>query len=139
MTLKIQSLKQKTKKLRVNSSRKRRGKSNVVQPELDYKGLYENSPTLGRTINRHGIIIACNNAYAKHFGYSKNEIIGKSIFKHIAKESHSEMRRTFNIWKKTGRVTNKEIWFKRKNKTIFLGILSANNIYDSKRRLVGSN
>src|SRR5437879_8152508 len=49
------------------------------------------------------------------------------------------MQRTFNIWKKTGLVHNREIWFKRKNKTIFLGLLSANNIYDSKRRLIGSN
>ncbi|MBI3639736.1 MAG: PAS domain-containing sensor histidine kinase [Thaumarchaeota archaeon] len=92
-----------------------------------------------RTINTQGIIIACNNAYAKHFGYSKKEIIGKSIFNHIAKESYDEMRRTFHIWKKTGIVRNREIWFKRKSKTIFLGLLSATNIYDSKRHLIGSN
>ena len=134
----MQSVKQKLKKLRMNSNRKRLHK-NVIQADLDYKRLYENSPILERTINTRGIIIACNNVYAKHFGYSKKEIIGKSIFKHIAKESYDEMQKTFSIWKKTGRVNNREIWFKRKNKSIFIGILSATNIYDSKRHLIGSN
>ena len=140
MTSKVQSLKQKYKKTRTNSNRKSGlNKINTIQPDLDYKRLYENSPILERTINTRGIIIACNNAYAKHFGYSKKEIIGKSIFKHIAKESYDEMQRSFKIWKKTGRVHNREIWFKRKNKTIFSGLLSATNIYDSKSRLIGSN
>lgn len=140
MTSKVQSIKQKPKKLRTNSNRKKlASKINIIQPDLDYKRLYENSPILERTINTHGVIIACNNAYAKHFGYSKTEIIGKSIFNHTAKESYDEMQKTFNIWKKTGIVHNREIWFKRKNKTVFLGLLSATNIYDSKRRLIGSN
>jgi len=140
MTSKVQSIKQKPKKLRTNSNRKKLpSKFNIIQPDLDYKRLYENSPILERTINTHGVIIACNNAYAKHFGYSKTEIIGKSIFNHTAKESYDEMQKTFNIWKKTGIVHNREIWFKRKNKTVFLGLLSATNIYDSKRRLIGSN
>ena len=140
MTSKVQSIKQKPKKLRTNSNRKKLpSKINIIQPDLDYKPLYENSPILERTINTHGVIIACNNAYAKHFGYSKTEIIGKSIFNHTAKESYDEMQRTFNIWKKTGIVHNREIWFKQKNKTVFLGLLSATNIYDSKRRLIGSN
>src|SRR5579864_83138 len=136
MTSKVQSVKQNAKKLRTKSNRKRPSKIIVVQPNLDYKRLYENSPILERTINKHGIIIACNNAYAKHFGYSKKEIIGKSIFKHIATQSYDEMQKTFNIWKKTGIVHNSEIWFKRKNKTVFLGLLSATNIYDSRRRLI---
>jgi len=138
MASKIQSVKQKFKKLRANSNRKRLHK-NTIQVDLNYKRLYENSPILERTINTRGIIIACNKEYVKHFGYSKKEIIGKSIFKHIAKESYDDMRRTFNTWKKTGYVHNREIWFKRKNKSIFVGILSATNIYDSKRRLIGSN
>src|SRR2546430_7677068 len=138
MTSKVQTIRQKPKKPRTNR-KKLPIKFNIIQPDLDYKRLYENSPILERTINTRGIIIACNNVYAKHFGYSKKEIIGKTIFNHTAKESYDEMQRTFNIWKKTGIVHNREIWFKRKNKNLFLGLLSATNIYDSKRRLIGSN
>jgi PAS domain S-box-containing protein len=140
MTSKIETVKRKPKKIRLMSNRKKPySKNSTIQPELDYKRLYENSPVLERTINTRGIIIVCNNSYAKYFGYSKKEIIGKSIFNHIAKESYDEMLRTFNIWKKTGIVHNREIWFKRKNKTVFLGLLSATNIYDYKRCLIGSN
>ncbi|VVC06031.1 Methanogenesis regulatory histidine kinase FilI [uncultured archaeon] len=140
MKSKIEAVNRKPKKMGLMSNREKpRSKINTIQPELDYRRLYENSLILERTINTRGIIIACNNAYAKHFGYSKKEIIGKSIFNHIAKESYDEMMRTFNVWKKTGIVRNREIWFKRKSKTIFLGLLSATNIYDSKRRLIGSN
>ena len=140
MISKVQSNKQKPKKPRTDSYRKKRlTKINITKLNFDYKQLYENSPILERIINTHGIIINCNNAYAKHFGYSKKEIIGKSIFKHIAKESYNNMRTSFNVWKKTGHVHNREIWFMHKNKSIFLGLLSANNIYDSKGHLIGSN
>lgn len=49
------------------------------------------------------------------------------------------MRKTFEIWKKSGRVENIEIWFKRKDGTVFPGLISANNIYDDKGKLIGSN
>ncbi len=139
MKLKIQSVKEKPKKMRMVSNRKKRDKIKIIEPKLDYKLLYESSPILQRTINRQGTIIACNDLYAERFGYSKKQIIGKSIFDHIAKESHDEMKKTFNTWKRTGLVHNREIWFKRKDKTVFLGLLSATNIYDSKKHLIGSN
>ncbi|HYL65967.1 MAG TPA: PAS domain-containing sensor histidine kinase [Nitrosopumilaceae archaeon] len=139
MKLKVQSVKEKPKKMRMVSNRKKRNKIKSIEPKLDYKLLYEGSPILQRTINRQGIIIACNDLYAERFGYSKKQIIGKSIFNHIAKKSHDEMKKTFNTWKRTGLVHNREIWFKRKDKTVFLGLLSATNIYDSKKRLIGSN
>ena len=82
MISKVQSIKQKPKKPRTDSYRKKHlTKINITKLNFDYKQLYENSPILERIINTRGIIINCNNAYAKHFGYSKKEIIGKSIFK----------------------------------------------------------
>ena len=70
MTSKMQAIKQKHKKLRMNSNRKRLRKS-TIRVDLDYKKLYENSPILERTIDTNGIILECNNSYAKYFGYSK--------------------------------------------------------------------
>ncbi len=48
--------------------------------KINYKTLYEESPVLYRTINKDGIIINCNKTYAKSLGYSKDELIGSSIF-----------------------------------------------------------
>ncbi len=106
---------------------------------IKYRNLYENSPVLQRTVNTDGIILECNEKYAKTFGYTKNEIIGKSLFEHTAEQSQKDMRDAFETWKKAGHVENKEIWFKRKDATTFPGLISANNIYDDKGKLIGSN
>ena len=106
---------------------------------IKYRNLYDGCPAMLRTANTSGIILECNNAYVKNFGYSKEETIGKSVFDHTAEKSLDEMHKIFETWKKTGRVENVEIWFKRKDNTIFPGIISINNIYDTGGRLIGTN
>ncbi len=103
-----------------------------------YRELYENSLILFRTINVKGEIINCNKAYSNAIGYSKNEIIGQNIFAHTAIESLDEMTEMFNTWKSGKQYSNKEIWLRKKNGDKFLGLFSANNLYDS-GVLVGSN
>jgi PAS domain S-box-containing protein len=114
-------------------------KNDSSQELAKYKTLYEESPVMQRTVNIDGIIIECNQAYVKNFGDSKSDIIGKPLFDHTADQSIESMRKTFESWKKSGRVENEEVWFKRKDGSTFPGLLSANNIYDSKGRLMGSN
>ena len=104
-----------------------------------YKSLYDGSPLLLRTINKRGIILDCNEAYAKHLGYSKLEIVGRSIFDHVSDENINSLKDSFRIWKKTGKVFQRELWFKRKNGTTFPVLLSASNAYDELGRLIGSN
>ncbi len=106
---------------------------------IKYRNIYEGSPVLQRTVNTAGIILECNQAYVKNFGYSKEDVLGKSLFDHTADRSVDNMHKTFEIWKKSGRVEDIEIWFKRKDGTIFPGLISANNIYDDKGKLIGSN
>lgn len=106
---------------------------------IKYKNIYEGSPVLQRTVNTNGIILECNQAYVKNFGYSKEDVLGKSLFDHTAEKSMDIMHKTFETWKKSGRVENIEIWFKRKDGTVFPGLVSANNIYDDKGKLIGSN
>ena len=79
---------------------KRQQKISDIVKDIDYKKIYEESPSLQRTINNKGIIIGCNDAYAKVLGYTKKEIIGKSISSHVAVQSLSSMRMSFQIWKK---------------------------------------
>ncbi|MDR3782225.1 MAG: PAS domain-containing sensor histidine kinase, partial [Candidatus Nitrosotalea sp.] len=107
--------------------------------EAKYKNIYEGSPILQRTVNTSGIILECNPAYVKSFGNSKEEIIGRSIFDHVAEKSMNDMKNAFESWKKSNKVDNVEIWFKRKDGSTFPALLSANNIYDEKGKLVGSN
>ena len=104
-----------------------------------YVDLYEESPDLYRTINLEGVILDCNNAYATRLGYSKEEIIGKNIFEHSPETNLLDIESSFNAWKKTGRVRNKEIWLQCRDGTVFPGLLSANSLYDENDRLIGSN
>ena len=104
-----------------------------------YKSIYDGSPVAQRTVNTSGIIMECNPAYVKNFGFSKDDIIGKSLFDHVAEKSMDDMKRCFDAWKKSNRVENVEIWFKRKDGTTFPGLLSASNVYDDKGKLIGSN
>jgi PAS domain S-box-containing protein len=110
-----------------------------IQELIKYKNLYEGSPVMQRTVNTNGIIIECNQMYVKNFGNEKSEIIGKSLFEHVAEHNKENMQKTFEIWKKSGRVENEEIWLKRKDGSTFPALLSANNIYDNKGKLIGSN
>lgn len=106
---------------------------------IRYRNIYEGSPVLQRTVSTDGIILECNQAYVKNFGHSKADILGKSLFVHTAEQSMEDMRKTFETWKKSGKVDNMEIWFKRKDGSVFPGLISANNIYDDKGKLIGSN
>ena len=104
-----------------------------------YKEMYDESPDLLRTINTDGIIHNCNKSYAKNLGYSKNELIGTSIFDTVSKESMNSLYDSFNTWKETGHVENKLVWLKRKDDSTFPVLISANNLYDENDILIGSN
>ena len=104
-----------------------------------YQELYEKSPGLNRTINMDGIIIDCNKPYADAFGYTKDEIIGRSIFDFASEKDQDNIKESFEIWKKTGHVINREIMFKRKNGSYFPGLLSANDLFDENGNRIGSN
>lgn len=112
----------------------------IKKLESKYRKLYEGSPVMCRTINKDGIIIDCNQAYLNHLGYStKDEVIGHSIFEHTPPEGISVKRESFEQWRETGIVKNKEVWLKKKDGTKFPALINANNLYDDEGNLVSSN
>ncbi len=93
-----------------------------------------------RTIDIHGFIIDCNQAYADTLGYStKSDVIGHSLFEHVAPESMDAMHNSFKEWQLRGAVKDKEIFLKRKDNSIFAALLNATSLYDDNNNLVGSN
>lgn len=107
--------------------------------EKKYRELYEKSPDLYRTINTDGIILDCNEAYHKKLGYSREEVIGASIFDHIPPESKPALRVSFETWKKMGMVHNQEMMMKTKDGGLFPVLVSASTLYDKNGKLIGSN
>ena len=106
-----------------------------------YEELYEGAPDLYRSVDTSGKIIDCNKSYVLNLGYtSKKEVIGHSMFEHVAESSQEEAHKNFEEWKAKGRVTNKKSWMKRKDGSVFPISLSATSIFDELTgELISSN
>ncbi|MGI0062759.1 MAG: PAS domain S-box protein, partial [Nitrosotalea sp.] len=105
--------------------------------EKRYRNLYEYSPDLLRSISDDGTILDCNDNYAKSLGYTKDEVIGVSIFEHTAKKSLKELSQGIEEWRKTGKIINRTIWLKRKDNSEFPTLLSGTNLYGESGAIVG--
>jgi len=107
--------------------------------QTEARKILKDAPVMWRRINSIGIILDCNSTYAKKLGYAKSEILGKSIFEHVPKESWEAMNESLKVWFETGNVTDRKITFKKQNNSTFPGILQATSLYDEKKNLLGSN
>jgi PAS domain S-box-containing protein len=93
-----------------------------------------------RTINSDGVILDCNRAYVKGLGYgTKNEIIGTSIFDSVDGLHKEQMMKSFELWRRTGKVHNFEVWLKRKDGSTFPALINATAIRDESGILIASN
>ncbi|MFB5619665.1 MAG: PAS domain S-box protein [Nitrosopumilus sp.] len=99
----------------------------------------KDAPVMWRRINSIGVILDCNSTYATNLGYTKSEIIGKSIFEHVPKESWEDMNNSLKIWFDTGKVRDRKITFKKQNGETFSGLLQATSLYDENKNVLGSN
>jgi len=112
----------------------------VKQLENKYKKLYEGSPEMHRTIDIHGFIIDCNQAYVDNLHFvTRSEVIGHSIFEHTAPESMDSMHASFREWQLKGTVKGKEILLRRKDGSTFPALVNASSLLDDDGNLVGSN
>lgn len=109
----------------------------LLETEQRYRTLYEKSPDLLRTVDLNENIIDCNDAYCYSLGYSRDEIIGKSLFSHVAEQSVQDMKDALAEWDRTGFIENREVWLKRKNGDVFPTLLLSTNLYDTNGKLTG--
>ncbi|MCV0367532.1 MAG: PAS domain-containing protein [Nitrosopumilus sp.] len=108
-------------------------------PQTEARKTLKDAPVMWRRINSIGIILDCNSTYAANLGYAKSEILGRSIFEHVVKDSWEAMNESLKSWFETGKVTDRKITFKRQDGSTFPGLLQATSIYDENNNLLGSN
>ena len=108
-------------------------------PQTEARKTLKDAPIMWRRINSIGVILDCNSTYAANLGYAKSEILGKSIFEHVPKDSWEDMNDSLKIWFETGKVTDRKITFSRQDKSTFSGLLQATSLYDENKNLLGSN
>ena len=107
--------------------------------QTEARRILKDAPIMWRRINSIGIILDCNSTYAAKLGRAKSEVLGRSIFEHVPKESWNEMNDSLQKWFETGQVSHRKITFQRQDDTIFPALLHAVSLYDEKNNLLGSN
>jgi PAS domain S-box-containing protein len=68
----------------------------LIQSEEQYKDIFENANDLIQSVDASGRLVFVNNAWKKALGYHDNEIIGKSIFDFIHKNSVEHCQSLFS-------------------------------------------
>jgi len=104
-----------------------------------YKNLYDSSPELHRSVNADHVILDCNDSYAKELGHTKEDVIGHSVFEHTADHSLDAHHEMIDSWAKNKKVSNTELWLKRKDGSTFPVLLSSTGLHDASGKLIGSN
>ncbi|MEX1138310.1 MAG: PAS domain S-box protein [Bacteroidota bacterium] len=61
--------------------------------EERYMDLFEHSPDMYHIVNRHGIIVSCNQTEADRLGYRKDDLVGQSIYKLYPADYHEEAKK----------------------------------------------
>jgi PAS domain S-box-containing protein len=108
------------------------------ESEERYYDLYENAPDMYHTINKKGLIIECNMTEAKVLGYSKEELIGKSVFDIQTEESRKIGKKAMEKLFRRGEIKGLELQFVKKNGDVMDVSINATVIYDKNGNAVGT-
>jgi len=107
--------------------------------QTEARKILKDAPIMWRRINSIGIILDCNSTYVNKLGYTKSEILGKSVFEHVPKKSWEDMNNSLKTWFETGNVSDRKIMFQKQGGSTFPCSLHATSLYDEKKNLLGSN
>lgn len=108
----------------------------VVMQELnklnaEILDLYNNAPCGYHSLDNNGNILRMNNTELKWLGYSRDEIVGKLNIADIQTEdTNKKFKKNYPVFKKTGKLDNLEMEFKRKDGSVFCVSVNSTAVYD---------
>jgi PAS domain S-box-containing protein len=86
------------------------------ESEAQYMDLYENAPDMYASVNAQTALVEqCNHTLADALGSSKEEIIGRPVFELYHPDCLEEVKKTFELFIKTGEIHDKELQLQRKD------------------------
>ena len=109
----------------------------ITQDEY-YKDLYENVPEMHLSFDSAGCILGCNQTLSRVTGYSKDEIIGQTIFKIYHPECLEKVKKTFQIFLDTGEIHNAELMILHKDGSKIDVSLNSTALRDATGRILYS-
>lgn len=75
---------------------------------------YEDATVMRRSVDYIGTIIDCNQSYLDNMGYTKDEVVGISLYEHTAPKSRGSLHANMNNWR-VGINDTAKIWMKKRN------------------------
>ncbi len=126
-------------KINETNGKKAKGRS-LVDSEETYRKLYEGAPIAYFSIGEDKIIKNCNNASTNLLGFTKAELLEKTIFDLYADtpEGLSKAKEIFKQFIKGKMILNEELQMKRKNGEVIWISLTVNPIINEKGNIVES-
>lgn len=104
----------------------------LKQSEQQYADLYENSPDMYHSVDRNGNIVSCNFTETSVLGYSKNEIIGKSVLKLYPPALHGQVQKNLrNIFEDGLELKGIEEQVQKRDGTLLDVSVNTSIVYDS--------
>jgi PAS domain S-box-containing protein len=103
--------------------------------EAKYYDLYENAPDMFASVDSNSTkIVECNITFANELGYSKDKMIGRKLLEVCHSNSLDVLKNHFDVFQRTGSVSNVECQLKRKDGSrtkVILNALNASQMYPS--------
>jgi diguanylate cyclase (GGDEF)-like protein/PAS domain S-box-containing protein len=102
----------------------------LEESEKNYHELYDMAPDMYHSVDRNGIIIACNDTEAAMLGYRKDEIIGRPITDFFTEDTKKNFAIDFPklLEKETTLLLERE--FVRKDGSTFIASLNVSSEFD---------
>ena len=125
-------------KLRGEIQERKRAEQALIDSQERYRDLWDNAPAAYHVVDTRGIILQANQTEAAMLGYTKQEIVGKSIFDFILPEQRKEAEKRFGL-KLEGKSIAKQvdrIYVKKDGSKIYVSIDDRLE-YDSVGKLLG--
>lgn len=111
----------------------------LKESEAKYLDLYDNAPDMFASVDaKTGNILQCNQTMVDALGYTKDDIIGRSIYDLYHPDSLENVKKHFQSFQKTGKVNNAEFQFQRKDGSKIDVILNASAVRDENGEIISS-
>ncbi len=103
----------------------------IRSSERQYRALFEQTNDAVSLINLEGIYLAVNSRTAEMFGYSIDELIGKSVPDLIVSQEHAESQQILTALKMGQKLSPYERRFRQKDGSEFIGEVSVSLVRDA--------
>ena len=110
----------------------------VVQRSAEVQDLYDNAPAGYHSLDANGCFVRINQTELNWLGYTREELIGRSVTEIITAEGRAVFRAGLPVLIQRGSMRDSEVDFVRKDGSTFPVLVNATAIYDEQGSFVAS-